>query len=179
MKSLVSSSPMVSRVSKYRVRTILTIAIFWTLIDVITVIVLKTGNPRSPFRSLLLREIAVFLMSCVMGYLFVYSLRQVFRSRSVFVNFAFKSVVLLVAAFLMNLLVHYVDAVFVEGKGSQHAFDFFIQELKDVRILIQKILYWLILFVITQLYIEINEKYSPGVFIDIILGKYIQPKVER
>jgi adenylate cyclase len=29
------------------------------------------------------------------------------------------------------------------------------------------------------LYIEINEKYSPGVFIDIITGKYMQPKIEK
>ena len=37
----------------------------------------------------------------------------------------------------------------------------------------------MILFIITQLYIEINEKYSPGVFIDIITGKYMQPKIEK
>jgi adenylate cyclase len=103
----------------------------------------------------------------------------VLRKQSAFINFIFKSIVLLVAAFVMNFLVHYVDAVFVAGKGTQHAFEFFLNEIKDTRILIQKILYWLILFVITQLYIEINEKYSPGVFLDIILGKYMQPKVEK
>ena len=42
-----------------------------------------------------------------------------------------------------------------------------------------KIFFWLILFVLTQLIIEINEKYSPGVFMDILLGKYIQPKIEN
>ena len=35
------------------------------------------------------------------------------------------------------------------------------------------------MFILTQLIIEINEKYSPGVFFDIILGKYVQPKDER
>jgi adenylate cyclase len=44
---------------------------------------------------------------------------------------------------------------------------------------LQKTLYWLALFIVTQLYIEINEKYSPGIFIDIILGKYITPKIEN
>jgi len=113
-----------------------------------------------------------------MGYLFVYTLRHVFRTRSVFINFLFKSLVLLIAAFLMNFLVHYVDAV-VAGKGTQHAFQFFMTEIQDLRLLTQKILYWLILFMITQLYIEINEKYSPGVFMDIIRGKYLQPKIEK
>lgn len=178
MKSLISITR-VSGVGRYRVRTILSIAVFWTLIDIVVVVLLKTGNTRSPFQSLILREIAVFVMSCVMGYLFVYTLKNVLRKKSVFVNFIFKSVVLLVAAFVMNFLVHYVDTVFVAGKGTHHAFQFFMNEIKDTRILIQKILYWLILFMITQLYIEINEKYSPGVFLDIILGKYMQPKVEK
>jgi len=177
MKSLVSNSRF-SGVGKYRVRTILSIAIFWTLIDTVTIILLKTGNTRSPFRSLALRELAVFCMSCVMGYLFVYTLKHVLRKQSVFINFVFKSIVLLVAAFVMNFLVHYVDALYM-GKGTRHAYEFFYNELSDTRLLIQKILYWLILFMITQLYIEINEKYSPGVFLDIILGKYMQPKVEK
>jgi len=179
MKPVDSTYSRVSAVGKYRVRTILYIAVFWTLIDIIVIILLKNGNTRSPFRSLVLREVAVFTMSCFMGYLFVYTLRHVFRTRSVFINFIFKSVVLLLAAFVMNFLVHFVDAVFVAGKGSQHAFDFFMKEIEDVRLLIQKILYWLILFMITQLYIEINEKYSPGVFMDIIRGKYLQPKIEK
>jgi len=38
---------------------------------------------------------------------------------------------------------------------------------------------WIILFILTQLIIEINEKYSPGVFFDIVLGKYVQPKDEK
>ena len=178
MTPLVSNSRF-SGVGKYRMRTILSIAVFWTLIDTVTIILLKTGNTHSPFQSLALRELAVFIMSCVMGYLFVYTLKNVLRKQSVFVNFIFKSVVLLVAAFVMNFLVHYVDTVFVAGKGTRHAFEFFLSEIRDTRTLIQKILYWLILFMITQLYIEINEKYSPGVFLDIILGKYMQPKVEK
>jgi adenylate cyclase len=38
---------------------------------------------------------------------------------------------------------------------------------------------WFIIFLITQLIIEVNEKYSPGVFIDILLGRYIKPKIEN
>jgi adenylate cyclase len=37
----------------------------------------------------------------------------------------------------------------------------------------------MILILITQLIIEINEKYSPGVFIDILLGRYVNPKTEN
>ncbi len=179
MKSSTSSYSIFSSVSKYRFRTILYIAIFWTMIDIAVTLLLKESNSNNPFKSLLYREIAVFIMSSVMGYLFVFTLRNVFRNKSAFVNFIFKSIILLFAAFLMNFLVHFIDSVFIMGKGAQHAFEFFLNEITGTRSLIQKILYWLILFTITQLYIEINEKYSPGVFMDIIMGKYIQPKIEK
>ena len=37
----------------------------------------------------------------------------------------------------------------------------------------------MIIFFITQLILIINEKYSPGVFFDILAGSYINPKVEK
>lgn len=179
MKSLNSSYSIFSGAGKYRMRTILYIAVFWTLIDIIVILLVKNGNTASQIKSLLLREIAVFIMSCVMGYLFVFTLKNVFRNQSPFVNFIFKTVILLGAAFLMNFLVHFLDTVFIIGKNSQEAFRFFVNETMKTKWLMQKVLYWLILFVITQLYIEINEKYSPGVFIDIIRGKYMQPQIEK
>ena len=45
--------------------------------------------------------------------------------------------------------------------------------------LLQKIVYWMSIFFITQLILIINEKYSPGVFLDILSGRYIQPKIEN
>ena len=38
---------------------------------------------------------------------------------------------------------------------------------------------WLIIFLFTILMIEVNEKYSPGVFFDILAGRYITPKIEK
>ncbi len=179
MKSLNSSYSIFSGVGKYRIRTILYIAVFWTIIDIAAVLLLKDSNIKSPFKSHLLREVAVFIMSCVMGYLFVFTLKNVFRYKSPFINFIFKSVILLVAAFIINFFVHFIDSVFVNGKGAQQAVQISLNEILQIRILLQKILYWMILFVITQLYIEINEKYSPGVFMDILRGKYMQPKTEK
>ncbi len=176
---LVNSYSRLSGVGKYRLKTILFIAVFWTLVDVIVILLFKQGNTNSPFKFIIYREIAVFIMTAVMGYLFVFALRSIFRKKSPFVNFIFKSIILLFAAFLMNFFVHFVDAVFIKGKGLEYALQFFLNEVTQIRPLIQKILYWFILFVITQLYIDINEKYSPGVFMDIVMGKYRQPKIEK
>jgi len=179
MKSLASSYPVFSVVGKYHMRTILYIAVFWTLIDIVVTFLVKDGVTNSPFKSFMLREIAVFIMSGIMGYLFVFTLKNVFRNSPPFINFTFKSMILLIAAFGMNFLVHFIDMVFITGKDAQTAVHTFLNEILQTKLLVQHILYWLILFVITQLYIEINEKYSPGVFIDILRGKYMQPKIEK
>ena len=87
--------------------------------------------------------------------------------------------ILLIAAFLMNFVVHILDTVFIQKNGLGQSFRYFIYESVKGRWLLRKILYWLILFIITQLLIELNEKYSPGVFWDIIRGKYLHPKTEK
>ena len=179
MKNIASTYSFFSSVGKYRLRTILYIAIFWTIIDIIVTFFLNDAKTASPFKSILLREVAVFIMSSIMGYLFVFTLRNLFRNKSAVVNFIIKTVILLFAAFAMNFLIHFIDTVFVFGKTPQHAIQLFFEDNLQSKRLVKKILYWLVLFVTTQLYIEINEKYSPGVFIDIILGKYMQPKVEK
>jgi adenylate cyclase len=45
--------------------------------------------------------------------------------------------------------------------------------------LVPKMTEWILLFIVTLLGLEINEKYSRGVFLDIMLGKYLQPKEEE
>jgi adenylate cyclase len=45
--------------------------------------------------------------------------------------------------------------------------------------LLQKIPHWLLIFGVTLLVLELTEKYSPGVFKDILLGKYLHPKIEK
>ncbi len=179
MKNIASTYSFFSNAGKYRLRTVLYIAIFWTTIDIVVTFLLSDVKTVSPFKSILLREAAVFIMSSIMGYLFVFTLRNLFRNKSAVVNFIIKTIILLFASFAMNFIIHFIDTIFVLGKTAQEALQLFLEDKLQSKWLVRKILYWLVLFVTTQLYIEINEKYSPGVFIDIILGKYMQPKVEK
>jgi adenylate cyclase len=179
MRSSSTSYSIFSGLGRYRIRTILFIALFWTLIDIVAIVLFKDHHVKSPIKSGLLREFAVFVMSCVMGYLFVFRLKNVFSRQSVFINFIFKSIILVLAAFTLNFLVHFFDSVFMSSKGVGEALQLSLDDMFQIKVLLQRIIYWMVLFVITQLYIDINEKYSPGVFIDIITGKYMQPKIEK
>jgi len=167
-----------SRAKRYRFRSVLLIAIFWTLIDLVTVLLGNFSHLKEPLNSIYIREIFVFLMSLLMGYLFVFTLRRMFRNFPLWINFLFKTIVLLLAAFSMNFVIHFVENIVIHSNTFAAAIGTFYDSI-GLNWLLEKTFYWIVIFIMTQLYIEINEKYSPGVFMDIIMGKYSTPKVEN
>ena len=169
----------ISVVKKYRFKLILFIASFWTLIDIIVVFTLNSLPDEKNINGLILREAIVFLMSLVMGYLLVFTMRRLFRNFSLLLTLLIKSLILVAAAFIMNLLLFSVNYISILGMPVNNVFHIYYGQGFHLDMLLRKIGYWLILFLITQLIIEINEKYSPGVFMDILLGKYTHPKVEN
>ena len=168
----------ISSVRRYWVKTILSIAVLWTLVDIIVVLVYNTLPSRSKFGILILREVIVFFASIVMGYLLIAKLRNAFRDFNLLAALFLKSAILIIAAFIINLLLFGIDALSVSGSAISESFHKFYSQFSNIHIILQKILYWLLLFVVTQLLLELNEKYSPGVFWDILLGKYVSPKIE-
>jgi adenylate cyclase len=173
-----SAYSFLSGLTKFRFRRVLYIAIFWTLIDIISTI-LSYNTHDTYIKSVMVRAVLVFCMSLVMGYLFVFTLKNIFRNKSIFINFLAKTFILLFAALAMNFLVHFVDDLLIKNDSVRESFINFYHNIFDRNWMLKRTLYWLILFAITQLYLEINDKYAPGVFMDIILGKYLQPKNEN
>ena len=100
-------------IKKYRIRRVIFIALFWTIIDTLSTI-LNYDASQDHSKSILTRAVLVFLMSAVMGYLFVYTLRNVFKNRPLLINFFAKTFILLFAALAMNFFAHLADNIFVE-----------------------------------------------------------------
>ena len=169
----------ISNVNKYRLKSIFFIALFWTVTDYIVMLLRDQSDKLHPTRNLFLREILIFGVSLVMGYLFVYKLKKILRQYPLWLNFTLKSLILLGSAFAINFLMHYADSILIGKMSNMEA----IQSILDYALykdwLLNKIIYWMIIFFITQLFLIINEKYSPGVFVDILLGRYLQPKIEK
>jgi len=155
------------------------IAILWTTFDFVVETLYNISSPSAPKYSLLLREVVVFVMSLGMGYLFMFTLRKAFRKFPMWLNFLMKTLVVLSAALMMNFLVHVLEYIFIDGLSLNDALRSFSQQFFNLQTLLRGTFYWLALLVITQLFIEINEKFSPGVFADIMVGKYFHPKVEN
>ncbi|MEJ7610993.1 MAG: hypothetical protein WKF88_07430 [Ferruginibacter sp.] len=139
-----------SGLRKFRIRRVLYIALFWTVIDFISTI-LNFNTHESQSKSVLVRAILVFLMSGIMGYLFVFTLKNIFRESSLGVNFIAKSLILLVAALVMNFLVHFVESVLITGLDLSGTLKDFMANIMDGNWLLRRTMYWLVLFIVTQL----------------------------
>lgn len=167
-----------SSLSRFRIRRVIYIAVFWTIIDIVASLLLDYRSTHTLF-SFFIRECLVFIMSLVMGYLFVFTLKNIFRNDALWKNFLAKSLILLGAAFVMNFFVHFVENNFIAGFSVKESLHIFFTEKMLPAWILRRMIYWIVIFMVTQLYLEINDKYSPGVFLDILIGKYIKPKDEH
>lgn len=168
-----------SFVSKYRFSLIFYISVCWTIIDLIMVLTRQEPDYSSLSSAIALRSILLFIMSLGIGYLLIFKLRRRFRNRPLVVSFFLRSSVLLVAAYIINFIIHTTNIIVNLHLSVPDALQKYATDATDLGWITRKVLYWMLLFVLTQLIIEVNEKYSPGVFMDILLGKYLEPKIEK
>src|SRR5215210_2692622 len=168
MKLFYSKRLKISNINKFRLKAILYIAVFWTLTDLVTVL-LRDGDPNS--KSLWVRELTIFFVSIIIAYIFIFKLRRIFRGHPLWLSFSLKSLILLGSAFIINFVIHYFNHIIIYKEPSGVAINYILHYVLHKDWLVQKVLYWIIIFFVTQLFLIVNEKYSPGVFLDILLGR--------
>src|SRR5581483_3523122 len=83
------------------------------------------------------------------------------------------------AAFLLNFLLHFTYIWLIEKEPLNTKLGHHYYKIFQTSLFLSQMVRWLITFLITILIIEVNEKYSPGVFADILLGRYLNPKIEK
>ena len=182
-KTILSGPPVLK---KYRYKLLMAIAITWTVIDsvymTIKFYVLRGETDYHFFEyrqvnTLILREVLVFVTSCMIGYLLIFR-QSLQRKVPLWVNFSINTIVLLAISFFFNLLFHFFYSIFISKLSASIAFSEFIHDAFYTYWLLQKIPHWLLIFFVTLLVLELAEKYSPGVFKDILLGRYLKPRIE-
>jgi adenylate cyclase len=164
---------------------ILVIAVCWTFVDFILFLLRyavsnlpsKYTEPESNVvKEVALRELNVFIISFIIGYFMVSTLRNFLRDASLWKNLLIKTMVLILFSFVMNFFIYITYECLLEGYSFQEGLDKFTYNMFHTTWLLQKMPEWIMLFLFTMLAIEINEKYSPGVFLDIMMGRYLQPQ---
>ena len=140
----------------------------------------KYSDPQiNTLKAILLREINVLIVSFIIGFLLVSVLRRVLRHSSLWVNLLVKTLILILAGLIMTFFIHASYDILIEGRTITEAMNKFLQNTFRPQWLIPKMSEWAVLYLLTQLALEVNEKYSGSVFFDIMIGKYLQPKEEN
>lgn len=176
---------------RYRVKLVLAIAAFWTIID--TAVYLYRFyfehvqfNPDAwninTTTVLVVRIVMIFGVCLLMAYLLVYILKRVARHLPLWLSLCIKIIAMAAAAFVLNFVLHFTYIWLIERQPTPEdigEFNRYYHEIYKASMIIPHFTRWMAVFLFTILFIEVNEKYSPGVFIDILSGKYLTPRIEN
>jgi adenylate cyclase len=180
--------PKRSAVKKHELRLILAIAVSWTIIDfLIFIFRIVTDNYTPKYestdagsaRAILLRELNVFVFSLIIGYFLVSVFRNFMRYLSPGLNLLFKTILLVAVAIAMNFFIYFTYSLLIHGEPAAVAFHKFVENTFREKWLLEKMPQWVLLFILTQIALEVNNKYSQGVFYNVIIGKYLHPREEK
>ncbi len=178
----------VSPAKRHERRLIFIIAAGWTIFDTIyflwrQALGVTSDKYREPgvnlLKEILVRELSVFLLSLLIGYFLVVVLKNYLHNASLAMNLAVKTLLLLAAAIVMTFVIYITYEWLIAGSSLSDAIDKFLYHLVHRRLFIERMPEWIFLFIGTQLAMEVNQKYSRGVFLNIMLGRYLQPREER
>lgn len=175
-----------SFITLYRLRWVLVISFSWTIIGLLLYYRVFYAGIRENypyteniFTAYLLRGIILFFLSALMAYLILIEWRVRYRHLSLLAGWSMKTLLLLfMAVFTIGLIfvAHYMvirDYSFSAAMSSL-GYHFF-----QTGFLIDNLVTWLVIILVSQVVIEVDQKYSPGVFWQIFTGKYTRPRTEQ
>jgi adenylate cyclase len=175
-----------SILKRYYFKTVLVIGIVWTCFDYTRFLTLSFTEKTTeyPFAQ---TEQSIFILRLVLGiiaysamaYLLIFPIRDKLRKYPLWLNFVLKTIILCLAGALYEIISFYIIYIFVYGINPITTSENLSYYIFKTTWLLNYVESRLLLFIITLLILEINEKYSPGVFTDIFLGKYLKPKEEK
>ncbi|MBC7949939.1 MAG: adenylate/guanylate cyclase domain-containing protein [Chitinophagaceae bacterium] len=174
--------------TRYRYKLIALIATGWLLLDMLYLLIRLNIPGISPdrdiisyssFNTILLRAIIVFTVSGLMASVLFFQAHGKTIELPLGINFILKTIILILLAFLMNSLIYMMYSVFVLENSFTAALSKFAYRLTNTPWMLKKIPGWILTFLLLQVIVEMIKKYSPGIFFDVLLGKYRHPKVEK
>lgn len=174
-----------SQIRRYHFHSTLLIAACWTLIDLVYwVKSVQNGNNDGIYQvttmqAIVTRACFLFIMSGFLVYILIFRLRETFRNYPLILSLLLKTALLFAASFLMNFILQLTYSQFVIHQPVGDELPYFLRRSTSFGWFLRHGIGWVVLFVLTQLIIEVNEKYAPGVFLNLLIGKYIEPKNEE
>jgi len=181
-KAILISSPM----ARYRVRRIIVISLGWTAVDLFLYFrnVSSGSDIEYPYQenflsAYLLRTVIFLAVSFLMSWLLLRELRLIFRNKALLAGWMLKAILLLLVAFVATILIFFLHFIIIKGVSFDEAANQFRIYFLHTNFVSNALLFWLVMLLSAQIIVEIDQKYSPGVFWEILTGKYLRPRNEK
>lgn len=177
MLKLSSEKKWLSGLFRLRFTRVIYIALCWSLIDLVVSFFYYYNHPQME-EIISIRFGMILGLSILFGYLFIFGYRNFLTGHSLLLGLIVKAILLVAGAVCITLLVFTLESRFLIEYRGDDLQEVFFNDKQKPWLFFKRTLYWLIVFLATKLFTEINDKYSPGVFIDFLTGKYRQAKNE-
>ena len=171
---------------RYYIRTALIVGIIWTIFDYTSFLSIAYSEDVSdyPFPQasdfvLWTRVIVSFIGYFILGYLLIFPLKVKLRNVPLWLVFIIKTIVLSFLSAVLVSIVFFIVYLVANGNSPLESLNKYVYYVFDTRWMFNFIQNRIMLFLLTLIGLEIGEKYSPGVFTDIFLGKYIRPREQN
>ena len=175
-----------SILKRYYFKTLIVIGLIWTFFDFSRFLTMSftENQAQYPFAEYapglsVVRFILSLIGYSALAYTLIFPLKDKLRKYPLWLNFLIKTIILCIGSAVIAIVTFYIIYIFNYGKNPVAASENLFYYAIRTTWLLSYVESRLLLYIITLLILEINEKYSPGVFTDIFLGKYLNPKEEK
>src|SRR4030095_2355416 len=176
----------VSQVTKYRIRRIIIISLSWTAIDLFLYLRHVSGHYDFdyPYHEIglsacLLRSAIVLVISLIMSWLLLKEIRIAFVKRSLVTSFIIKVLLLLLVAVAAGITIFTLHFLIIKKWNFAETIAEFRSYFLYTRLATDSLLFWMVMLLSALVIVEIDQKYSPGVFWEVLTGKYFKPRNEK
>ena len=181
-KTIKISSP----IARYRIRRVLVISLAWTVVDLFLYFrnVSSGSDIDYPYQenvmsAYLLRSGIFLAVSFLISWLLLRELKIIFRNRALLTGWVIKALLLLLVAFAAMVLIFFLHFKVIKGVSLGEEGNQFRNYFLYTSFISNSLLFWLVMLLSAQIIVEIDQKYSPGVFWEILTGKYLKPRNEK
>ena len=172
--------------ARYRLRRIFIISFAWTIVDLFLYFrnVSSGSDMDYPYQentapAYILRAVIFLSVSFLMSWLLLRELRFIFRNRALLLGWGLKTLMLLAVAFIAIVLIFFLHFIIIKGVSFEEAGSRFRHYFLYTSFITDGLLFWLVMLLSALIIVQIDQKYSPGVFWEILTGKYLKPRNEK
>jgi adenylate cyclase len=169
-----------SFIALYRLRWIAIISFSWTAIELLLYYRIFYSEIRydhpyyeNVFSAYMLRAVILLCMNAVMAYMILVELRVRFRDISLLAGWTLKTFLLLLVAALTVSSIFIAHFIVIREQSFSFALNELTYYFFHTGFFVDSMFSWFFIIPVTQIVIEVDQKYSPGVFWEILTGKYV------